>query len=62
MTHDPRYIRRTRGRSMMFNRPLYGYTVRCSCGWEIKTNENKKRATSWFREHVRTAKAKEAKA
>jgi len=53
--HKPTYSRFSRGRSAVFNRPLYGYTISCSCGWKHRTNENKRSAMEDFRWHVKEA-------
>ena len=53
MDHTPEYIRRELGRSPIGNRPLYGWSVRCSCGWKVTTNENKRRAETLHRQHVK---------
>ena len=53
--HTISLTRRTLGRSPVFNRPLYGWTVRCSCGWEQKVNERKRYAESIGRDHAKAA-------
>jgi hypothetical protein len=55
MDHLPRYQRRFLG-STMAGGHLYGYTIRCSCGWEQRTNENKREAVKTFNEHKRDVK------
>jgi hypothetical protein len=51
--HEVTFRRRTRGRSAVYNRPLYGYTVVCSCGWEQKVNGTLRKATAVFNAHKR---------
>lgn len=52
--HEPRYRRHTRGLSPVSGRPVYGWSVSCSCGWERRTNESKRYVVRLFREHVAT--------
>lgn len=51
--HIATYTRRQLGRSVLFNRPLYGWTVTCACGWSIKVNDGKREAQAHFSEHRR---------
>lgn len=50
--HVPSYSRRRLGRGAVSGRTLYGWTVECSCGWSQATNEPKREAESWWREHT----------
>lgn len=43
--------RRVRGRSVDFNRPVYGYTVGCTCGWTQRVNDRKPAALAAFKDH-----------
>jgi hypothetical protein len=54
--HAPRYDRRPLGRSIPWNRPTYGYTVRCSCGWTTDVNGTKRDAEWTWRDHRNTAR------
>ena len=52
-THVPRFRRRNLGHTPIGNRPLYGWSVACSCGWSYKSNENKRNAERLHRAHLR---------
>lgn len=53
MNHsDPQFRRYRRGYSF-HNRPLYGYRVVCSCGWEQRVNGTKREAEARHRAHVK---------
>lgn len=51
--HWPSYPRRQRGRDPITGRPVYATSLRCSCGFEQKSNENKRYAESLWRDHTR---------
>jgi len=53
--HEARYRRHQRGCAMITGRPVYGWNASCSCGWEIRTNENKRYVENRFAEHARPA-------
>lgn len=49
--HRIQFSRYQRGRSVPFNRPTYGYTLRCSCGWERRVNDTKREAQQVAKDH-----------
>ena len=51
--HEPSYCRHQRGCAPITGRPVYGWSVKCSCGWKQSTNENKHRVEQLFRAHVK---------
>ena len=55
--HRADLYRRELGRSPVFNRPLYGTSVRCECGWSEQVNEPMSRggragANEVYRQHL----------
>lgn len=57
--HQPKYVRRALGGSpIRGGGTYYGYTIHCSCGWELRVNEPKRQAVIWFNDHRRTAEKK----
>lgn len=42
----------TFGSTFGSKRGIYGWEVRCSCGWSKKTNENDRRALQYWNDHV----------
>lgn len=50
--HWPTFSRRRVGSSWQ-NRPLYGWSVTCECGWHQQTNEPKQEAAEWHKDHLR---------
>lgn len=54
-THKASYQQHRLGQSPISNRPLYGWNVTCSCGWERRSNENKASVAQDFRWHVKEA-------
>lgn len=56
------FYRRTLGHHPVNGHTLYGWTARCSCGWEKKVNGSKPEAVSYWRSHADAAiTASEAK-
>ena len=55
--HYPNFRRSRSGMSIPFNRPLYKTRVECRCGWATRSNEDKKRAESDYRAHIRERRA-----
>lgn len=53
--HHPRYSRRRLGRAPISGRPLYGWAVRCACGWEHTVNGAKRDLEQLWRAHRRGA-------
>lgn len=51
--HRIRYNRRRLGKTMITNRQLWGYTVRCACGFEQRVNAPKRDAEKVGRRHRR---------
>jgi len=51
--HTPDYLRYSRGKSVPWGRPVYGYRVRCSCGqFERRVNGTRAEAAKHYREHI----------
>jgi hypothetical protein len=54
--HYPKHRRKTLGRgALAHQRTRYGWDSRCSCGWESKSNENKRHADRLHRAHAEAA-------
>jgi len=53
--HRASFRRHQRGCAAVSGRPVYGWNVRCSCGWVANTNENKGFVEKLFRKHLKTS-------
>ncbi len=51
--HAVTFSRFSRGRSAVGNRPLYGYTLRCACGWTQRVNGPMREAEQTAKAHAR---------
>lgn len=51
--HEPTYHRRRAGSAAVSGRPLYAWSVSCSCGWKHKTNMDKAGVAEDWRLHTR---------
>ncbi len=49
---EGRHARRTLGHHPVNGAKLYGWTARCSCGWEKKVNGSKKEAHGYWCDHA----------
>lgn len=54
--HWPHFTRHQRGKTPTRpTRPVYGYRVKCECGWERRVNGDKRLATATHNDHLRKA-------
>lgn len=50
--HVAKYTKRSLGKTPIRpQRTVCGYSVVCSCGWTIRTNEDKTKVVEMFRKH-----------
>ncbi len=50
--HVPTFSRYSRGRTVIGNRPLWGYTITCTCGWKTRVNGTEREAMDAFNAHA----------
>lgn len=54
--HVPHYRKRKLGyRSWGRTVPIWGTSIRCSCGWRWETNEGRREAVRIWRDHLQQA-------
>jgi hypothetical protein len=53
LSHDIKLRRKRLGCSPVSGRPTFGWDVACSCGWEMKSNEDQRHAVKYHNWHIR---------
>lgn len=58
--HKVTMVRRSAGKAVLTNRPLFGYHLSCSCGHKWRVNGDKKSATRSASDHVESGSLPDA--